>query len=131
MWVWLSVCSALLLGLYDVAKKQSLKKNGVLWILLGSTALTTLFLCPFLSAGSLNDHLRLMFKAVLVSSSWISGLQALKYLPLTTASTIKASRPLFVVFFSIIIFGERLNVAQWAGVVLVLGALFLLSRSSK
>ena len=131
MWVWLSVCSALLLGLYDVAKKQSLKKNGVLWILLGSTALTTLFLCPFLSAGSLNDHLRLMFKAVLVSSSWISGLQALKYLPLTTASTIKASRPLFVVFFSIIIFGERLNVTQWAGVILVLGALFLLSRSSK
>ena len=131
MWVWLSVCSALLLGLYDVAKKQSLKKNGVLWILLGSTALTTLFLCPFLSAGSLNDHLRLMFKAVLVSSSWISGLQALKYLPLTTASTIKASRPMFVVFFSIIIFGERLNVTQWAGVILVLGALFLLSRSSK
>lgn len=117
--------------MYDVAKKQALKRNGVLWILLSATALTALFLCPFLSAGSLSDHLRLMFKAVLVSSSWITGLVALKYLPLTTASTMKASRPMFVVIFSIILFGERLNLLQWTGVVLVITSLFLLSRSSK
>lgn len=131
MWVWFSVCSAVLLGLYDVAKKESLKRNGVLWILLGTTAITTVLLCPFLTGGSLGDHLSLVVKALLVSSSWVSGLVAMKLLPLTTVSTIKASRPMFVVIFSIILFGERLSPLQWAGVVLVLAALFLLGRSSR
>jgi bacterial/archaeal transporter family protein len=131
MWVWFSVCSAVLLGFYDVAKKQALKSNGVLWILLCATGLSALFLCPFLSAGSLTDHLSLVLKAVLVSSSWVSGLIALKLLPLTTASTIKASRPMFVVIFSIILFGERLSLLQWAGVALIMAALLLLARSSR
>lgn len=131
MWIWLTVCSALLLGFYDIAKKKALQKNGVLWILLCSTALTALFLSPFLSAGSLQDHLRLMLKACLVSSSWISGLAAMKQLPLTTASTMKASRPMFVVMFSIILFGERLNLLQWAGMLLVVGALLFLGHSSR
>lgn len=131
MWLWLTVCSAVLLGFYDITKKQALKRNGVLWILLCSTSLTALFLCPFLSAGSIGDHLRLLVKACLVSASWISGLVAMKLLPLTTASTMKASRPMFVVVFSIILFGERLNLLQWAGVILVIGALYFLGRSSR
>ena len=131
MWVWLSVCSAVLLGFYDVEKKQALKKNSVLWILFGATAMSALFLCPFLSGGSTEDHLSLVFKALLVSSSWISGLIALELLPLTTASTIKASRPMFVVIFSIILFGERLSLMQWGGVALVMTALLMLAGSSK
>jgi len=131
MWLWLSVGSAILLGVYDVAKKKALKRNSVLYVLLGATALTAIIMSPFLSEGSLKDHLSLIFKAVLVTTSWVSGLQALKTVPLTTASTIKASRPVFVVAFSIILFGERLNLWQWAGVVLVLFALFMLSRSSR
>ena len=71
MWLWLSVGSALLLGVYDVAKKRALSRNSVYWILLGATALTTVFLCPFLSKGPLSDHFTLIFKAVLVSVSWI------------------------------------------------------------
>lgn len=131
MWLWMSVCSAVLLGVYDVVKKQSLKRNSVLYVLLGATALTALFLCPFLEAGTPKDHLALIFKAVLVTTSWVSGLLGMKYLPLTTVSTIKASRPVFVVAFSIILFGEKLNIWQWAGVVLVIAALYLLSVSSR
>jgi transporter family protein len=131
MWLWMSVCSALLLGVYDVAKKQALKRNGVYWILLSATALTAVFLSPFLSAGPLQDHLKLVLKAVLVSTSWVSGLYALKHLPLTTVSTIKASRPMFVLIFSIILFGERLNLLQWLGVAIVMVALFLSSRSNR
>ena len=131
MWLWLSVGSALLLGVYDVAKKRALQRNGVYWILLSATALTSLFLSPFLSAGPFSDHLRLMVKAVLVATSWVSGLKAMECLPLTTVSTIKASRPMFVVFFSIILFGERLNLLQWLGVAVVMTALFLSTRSKR
>ena len=131
MWIWLTLFSAILLGSYDIVKKQAVRSNSVLWVLFGATALSTLFLTPFFSAGPLDDHLRLMAKAVLVSSSWISGLIAIKLLPLTTVSTIKASRPMFVVIFSLIIFQERLNLMQWGGVLLVTAALFMLGRSSK
>ena len=131
MWLWLAIGSALFLGLYDVAKKQSLTKNSVMMILLVTTALSTLFMIPFFSKGPLTDHLYLVLKAAMVSSSWIAGLYGIKYLPITTASTIKASRPMFVVLFSILIFGERLNGYQWIGVVLVLLSMLLLSFSSK
>ena len=131
MWLWMSVCSAVLLGIYDVSKKQALKRNGVYWILLSATALTAVFLSPCLSAGSLADHLSLVLKAVLVSTSWVSGLFALKHLPLTTVSTIKASRPMFVLIFSIILFGERLNLLQWLGIAIVMTALFLSTRSKR
>jgi transporter family protein len=131
MWLWMTLASALLLGIYDVFKKQALKHNGVLWVLLAATAFSTILLIPFFSAGPAHDHLRMVLKALLVTVSWVSGLIGLKYLPVTTASTIKASRPFFVVIFSIILFGERLNVWQWGGVVLALLALTLLSGASK
>ena len=131
MWLWMTLASALMLGIYDVFKKQALKNNSVLWVLLAATALSTVFLSPFLSAGPAEDHLRIVFKAVLVTTSWVSGLIGLKLLPITTVSTLKASRPFFVVLFSIVLFGERLNGWQWAGVALALLALTLLSGASR
>lgn len=127
----MAVFSALALGLYDVAKKQALKRNGVLEVLLVATALSTLLVSPFFKPGSCAaDYLYLAFKAVLVTASWVSGLAAMNLIPLTTLSTIKASRPVFVLVFSIILFGERLSALQWAGVALVFAALFLLGRTS-
>ena len=131
MWIWMTLGSALLLGLYDIAKKKAVGRNGVLYVLLVATAISTLFMSPFLSPGAPADHLRLLFKAVLVTTSWISGLAAMKILPLTTASTLKASRPFLVVIFSIILFGEKLNLLQWAGVAFALTAMVLLSHSSR
>ncbi|MDO5442074.1 MAG: DMT family transporter [Bacteroidia bacterium] len=131
MWLWMTLGSALLLGTYDVMKKDALKRNSVLWVLLAATAFSTLILCPFLTAGSWEDHLRLMLKAVLVTTSWVSGLVGIKYLPITTASTLKASRPFLVVVLSILLFGENLNAWQWGGVALALLSITLLSVSSK
>lgn len=133
MWLYLALASALLLGLYDIAKKKSSQNNGVLQILLVATALSTLFLSPWLFKYHINahEHLLLLIKAAIVTSSWISGMVALKYLPITTVSTLKATRPFLVVLFSILLFGERLNLCQWAGVLAAFAALMLLSRSSR
>lgn len=133
MWLYLALGSAFLLGLYDVAKKQAVSKNGVLSVLLLATALSTLLLSPclFIYKGTLSEHLALMLKAVIVTTAWISGMVGLKLLPITTASMIKASRPFFVVLLSILIFGERLNWQQWTGVGLALLSLTLLSLGSR
>ena len=129
MWAVLAVLSAVLLGFYDVAKKQALRKNGILFVLLAATAISTVLLAPFLRFGPTADHLRLAFKAVLVTVSWVSGMAGLKLLPLTTVSTIKGSRPVFVILFSMLLFGERLGLMQWSGVLMVFAALYLLGRA--
>lgn len=133
MWLYLALASALLLGLYDIAKKKSAQNNGVLQILLVATALSTLFLSPWLFKYpmDIHSHLALLVKAAIVTSSWISGMVALKYLPITTVSTLKATRPFLVALFSILLFGERLNLCQWTGVLAAFAALMLLSRSSR
>lgn len=131
MWAVLAVLSAIFLGLYDAAKKQALRKNGVLAVLLVATALSTLFVSPWLRFGPAGDHLRLALKAVLVTASWVSGMVALKLLPLTTVSTFKGSRPVFVVLFSVILYGETLSWQQWVGVAIVLISLFLLGHTSR
>ena len=133
MWVFLIIGSAVLLGLYDVAKKHSLARNDALTVLLCATALSTLFLSPWLviEPGTPQGHLRLVFKAVLVTSSWVSGMLALGLLPITLVSTMKASRPVLVLIFSILLFGEQLNAWQWGGSVLTLVAILLLSVTGR
>ena len=130
MWIWLALISAVLLGFYDVAKKYALKRNGIYFVILAATAFSTLFLCPFLSSGPAAYHLKIAVKALIVTVTWLSGMEALRLLPITTVSTFKASRPMFVVLFSIIIFGERLNVWHWLGVAAVAVALWLLGAAS-
>lgn len=131
MWLYLSLASAFLLGFYDIFKKRSLQKNSVMWVLVSVTAISTIILAPFFKADAAEGSLLLIPKGILVATSWISGLMAMKLLPLTTISTIKASRPVFVLIFSILLFGEKLNAWQWVGVFTVFTALWMLSRSSE
>ena len=46
MWLLLAFTSALLLGLYDVAKKQALRDNAVLPVLLLNTLFSSLLFLP-------------------------------------------------------------------------------------
>ena len=133
MWLWLALLSALLLGFYDITKKQALAKNGPIEVLFAATAISTLLLAPCLViySGPWEHHLMLVAKAVLVSASWISGMYALKLLPITTVSPLKATRPFFVVLLSLLIFGEKLNALQYAGVALALASIALTSFSGR
>ena len=70
-------------------------------------------------------------KSVIVLSSWICGYYAIKHLPLTIVGPINASRPVLVLVGALLVYGERLNAWQWAGVLLTIFSLFLLSRSSQ
>ena len=148
MWVSLAFLSALMLGLYDVAKKRSLKDNAVLPVLWLNTLFSSIIFLPALidsatgtewlnntlfatEKGSLHDHAMVMIKAVMVLSSWIFGYFGIKHLPITIVGPINATRPVLTLCGAMIIFGERLNGYQWVGVILAIVSLYLLSRSSK
>ena len=148
MWVSLAFLSALLLGLYDVAKKQSLRENAVLPVLWLNTLFSSIIFLPALldsavgggwlndtlletAPGTLHDHAMVFVKAVMVLSSWIFGYFGIKHLPITIVGPINATRPVLTLCGAMLIFGERLNGYQWVGVVLAILSLYLLSRSSK
>ena len=76
-------------------------------------------------------HLLVVLKAVIVLTSWICGYFGLKHIPLTIVGPINATRPVMVLVGAMLIFGEKLNLYQWAGVLLTILSIFLMSRSSK
>ena len=148
MWVSLAFLAALMLGLYDVAKKRSLKENAVLPVLWLNTLFSTIIFLPALldsvvgggwldntlfetTSGTLRDHAIIFVKAALVLSSWIFGYFGIKHLPLTIVGPINATRPIMVLVGAMLIFGEKLNGYQWIGIIIAIISLFLLSRSSK
>ena len=147
MWLSLAFLSATLLGFYDVSKKQALRGNAVIPVLFLNTLFSMLIFLPFITlsatTGVFNDtmlyvpkcgwevHKYIMLKAVIVLSSWIFGYFGMKHLPITIVGPINATRPVMVLLGALLIFGERLNVYQWIGVILAIASVMLLSRSGK
>lgn len=138
MWVLFAIISAVGLGFYDVMKKLSLKDNNVPIVLLLNTLFGTLLMSPALidciahgqygpGFGS-TGHLLIALKSVIVLSSWILGYFAIKHLPLTIQGPINASRPVMVLVGALLIFGEKLNLLQWAGILLGFVSLFMISK---
>jgi transporter family protein len=76
-------------------------------------------------------HLLVVLKAFIVLSSWICGYFGLKHLPLSLVGPINATRPVLVLVGATLIFGERLNPYQWAGVLLTILSVFLMSHTGK
>ena len=148
MWVGAAFLSALLLGLYDVAKKRSLGGNAVIPVLLLNTLFSTLLFLPvILSAeldlgwftntslecgtGSIAEHALVALKALITLSSWLCGYYAIKHLPLTIVGPVNATRPVVVLIGATLLFGERLNMWQWGGVLLTILSLYLLSVAGR
>jgi drug/metabolite transporter (DMT)-like permease len=147
MWLILAFMSAALLGCYDSFKKQALKENAVIPVLFLNTLFSSLIFLPFIilsdvsdvldgtifhvSSGGWEVHKYIVLKAVIVLSSWVLGYFGMKHLPLTIVGPINATRPVMVLVGALLVFGERLNVWQWIGVLLALVSFLLLSRSGK
>ena len=146
-WFFLAVASAALLGFYDVFKKQSLRDNAVIPVLLINTALSSLLFLPLLCASQfswispqshwyvpsapITHHLLVVGKALIVLTSWVCGYFAIRHLPLTLVGPINATRPVMTLIGALLIYHEQFNFWQWAGVLLAIVSFFLLSRSGR
>ncbi len=145
VWISLSLLSAIFLGLYDIAKKAAVHENAVPPVLLLNVltaALIWLFpVCvsfattspssawmPELSNLSVRQHGLLLCKSVLVGTSWSFAFFALKQLPISIATPIRATSPLWTILFAVAAMGERPGLWQWLGIAFVLVAFIVFSR---
>lgn len=149
MWLLLAFCSAALLGFYDVFKKKSLVNNAVLPVLGLNTLFSSLIFLPLIlishfrpellqdtlffvpDTGGWEVHKFILLKSLIVLSSWVLGYFGMKHLPLTLVGPINATRPVMTLVGALLIFGERLNLYQWIGVLMAILSFFMLSRSGK
>lgn len=147
MWLILAFMSAALLGCYDSFKKEALGGNAVIPVLLLNTLFSSIIFLPFIVLSATSHvldgsifytpvcgwevHYYIVIKSLIVLSSWVFGYFGMKHLPLTIVGPINATRPVMVLIGALLVFGERLNGWQWAGVTLAILSFFLLSRSGK
>ena len=134
MWWLLAFGSAALLGGYDSFKKISLKDNAVIPVLCLNTIICALIFSPWLfETGFFGWGVQIFVigKSALVLSSWMAGYAAMKHLPLTVVGPVNATRPVLVLVGAIFIFGEKLNLLQWAGVLLAIFAYLLMRLTGK
>ena len=134
MWLAFAFLSAALLGFYDALKKLSLRDNAVVPILFLNTLFCSVIFLPMAFCtpfGGWEVQRFIVLKAVIVLSSWLLGYFGMKHLPLTLVGPINATRPVMVLVGALLIFGERLNTMQWAGVLTAILSFFLLSRSGR
>jgi bacterial/archaeal transporter family protein len=143
-WLLLAAISAVFLGFYDVAKKAALNDNAVLPVLFFCSLSGFVFFWPIVALSwaapawaaahdiyvapmSAIGHWLVLAKAAIVSLSWVLTFFAIKHLPISLASPIRASAPLFTVLGAITLFAEVPSRFQLAGIALILFSYWIFS----
>ena len=151
MWVVLSLISAVLLGFYDIFKKQTVVGNAIIPVLFYSTMISAALFVPFVLLSQFKpyvfegdfmqklfiepltarQHLLVFGKTSIILCSWMFSYSAMKHLPITVVGPVNQLRPAISVVLLFLVFQEQLTVVQWIGVVLAIVSFYLMNRSGK
>ena len=151
MWVVLSLISAVLLGFYDIFKKQTVVNNAIIPVLFYSTMISGLLFLPFVLLSrykpyifdsdfmqklyieplTARQHLLILGKTALILCSWMFSYSAMKHLPITVVGPVNQLRPAITVILMFIVFRESLTWLQGIGVVLAIISFYFMNRSGK
>ncbi len=139
-WTCWILSSAVVLALYDISKKASVKDNAVLPTLLCSTLFgCAAFIAGLAVAGRLNAVVQAtaqviwlsVAKSVIVSASWVFTFCALRTLPISIATPIRASAPALVFVVAFFLYGEVPDMVQFAGMIAVFAGYFVFSWAGR
>lgn len=147
LWILLTLASAFFLGLYEVSKKHAVQDNAVWLVLLYGTVTGAILFSPFIVLSSMGvlssnfmlyvpritlyEHLLILLKTAIVLTSWVLSYFAIKHLPITIASPIRSTSPIWTIIGALVIYQERLTAMQWLGLAVTLGFFFLFSLAGR
>ena len=139
-WTTWTLASAVFLALYDIAKKASVGGNAVLPTLLASTCFGCLAYVAGLAlsgrlgaAGCITREVAALsaVKCLIVGTSWVFTFRALRTLPISIATPIRASAPALVFVIALFLYGERPSPLQAAGMATVFAGYFAFSWAGR
>jgi bacterial/archaeal transporter family protein len=142
-WIAASLMSALFLGLYELGTKHAVRDNAVLPVLFfanvcSATVWSGLLAMDTFAAGALPaalhvaplsglQHLMLLGKSTLVACSWVCTYFAIKHLPVSLASPIRATGPMWTLLGAVLVLGERPSALEGVGILITLASFVGLS----
>lgn len=146
-WTVAALVSAFFLGIYDLFKKASLRDNAVVPVLFWSTVVNALIWGAMLVwqrqvPGTVPEifvvqpitpvqHAQIALKSVIVAASWIAGYFGLKHLPVSLASPIRATGPVWILLGALTLLGERPSAMEWLGIATTLTSFYGLSVAGR
>lgn len=146
-WILASLVSAFFLGCYDLFTKHAVRDNAVLpvlffanlcsatiWLgLMATRALAPSILPENFAVASLSgaQHAQLLLKSAIVALSWVCSYFAVKQLPVSIASPIRATGPVWTLMGALLVLGERPSWLEILGVTITLGSFVGLSVAGR
>ncbi len=140
IWLLLTLFSACCLGFYDICRKHAVRENAVMPVLFLATCSGSLFflliLCcngSFISSAvcTPGDFFLILIKSLVVASSWTFVYYGVRDLPISIASPIRASSPLWTFIGSMILFHEIPTPVQALGMLCIFGGYLVFSLLGK
>jgi bacterial/archaeal transporter family protein len=146
-WIAASLVSAFFLGCYELSTKHAVRDNAVLPVLFfanvcsatvwGGLLAVASFAPATLPAGLLVaaltpwQHAQILLKSAIVAASWICSYFAIKHLPVSLASPVRATGPVWTLFGAVLVLGERPTWLEGIGVIITLGSFVGLSFAGR
>ncbi|MBI2510454.1 MAG: EamA family transporter [Opitutae bacterium] len=139
-WVAATLLSAFFLGLYDLGTKHAVRDNAVLPVLFfanlcsatvwgaliaidragsgGGALPAILHVAPMTGV----QHFQIFLKSLIVGVSWVCSYFAVKHLPVSIASPIRATGPVWTLLGALLVLGERPSGLEMLGVAVTLAS---------
>jgi bacterial/archaeal transporter family protein len=146
---WIAACliAAFFLGCYELFTKLAVRDNAVLPVLFFSTVCNAVIWSALMAveavepgllpAGlrvdplSLLQHGQLALKSAIVAASWVCTYFAVKHLPMSLASPIRATGPIWILFGALLVLSERPTWLEMAGVATTIASFVGLSLAGR
>jgi transporter family protein len=146
-WIAATLISAFMLGCYDLCTKHAVRENAVLPVLFFANVCSasiwlTLMLLPRFMPGVLPaglavapltfvQHAQLLLKSTIVALSWICSYFAVKHLPVSLASPVRATGPVWTLMGAMLFLHERPSWLEGLGVTITLTSFVGLSFAGR
>ena len=138
----LILLSAFILGIYDIFKKASVKDNAVLPVLFFSNFTGMIFFLLLAAAqGKFIEYATgfsgiwqfsmIFLKTLIVATTWALAFYAMRELPISIASPIRATAPFWTFIGSLIWFREFPNLLQGIAMIVIFVGYYMFTVISK
>lgn len=148
MWIYYGLLAAFFLSLNNLCKKWSVRNNAVLPVLIVANGLSVVLMLPiyissnffpdsiqstdlYIPAIGFIDHVYIAIKALIMTCSWILAYSALKHLPISLVTPIRASSPFFTLIGAVLLYDENPVALQWVGFFVIILSMIAYSYVGK
>jgi transporter family protein len=146
-WIAATLASAVFLGCYDLCTKHAVRDNAVLPVLFLANLCSAIIWLSLLELQRLQpgllppallvphltlfQHAQLALKSLIVAASWLCTYFAVKHLPVSIASPLRATGPVWTLAGALLFLAERPTVLQMLGIITTIGSFILLSAAGR